>query len=74
MICTLGDLAPGASASIRVRVQQIDPGAGINVAAVGAGSPEDVLRNNVAAARIAAVRAPAPTACGAAAPIARAAC
>jgi uncharacterized repeat protein (TIGR01451 family) len=59
LMCTLGDLAPGASASIRVRVQHFDAGAGVNVAVVGAGSPEEVLRNNVAAARIAAVRRPA---------------
>lgn len=74
LICALGDLDPGASATIRVRVQQIDPGAGVNVAVVGAGSPEDVLRNNVAAARIAALQRP-PGACPAAAPpIAHAAC
>lgn len=72
LLCTLGDLDPGASATIRVRVQQVDPGAGLNVAVTGAGSPEDVLRNNVAAARVAAIRRP-PTACPAA-PIARAAC
>ena len=72
VVCPLGDLEPGASATIRVRVQQVDPGAGLNVAAVGAGSPEDVLRNNVAAARVAAVRRP-PDACPARA-IARAAC
>jgi uncharacterized repeat protein (TIGR01451 family) len=73
LICPLGDLDPGASATIRVRVQQVDPGAGVNVAVVGAGSPEDVLRNNVAAARIAAVQRP-PGACPAAQPRARAAC
>jgi uncharacterized repeat protein (TIGR01451 family) len=73
LICPLGDLAPGASATIRVRVQQVDPGAGVNVAVVGAGSPEEVLRNNVAAARIAAVQRP-PGACPAALPRARTAC
>jgi uncharacterized repeat protein (TIGR01451 family) len=74
LICPLGDLDPGASATIRVRVQQIDPGAGVNVAATGSGSPEDVLRNNVAAARIAAVQRP-PEACPSSAPpIAHAAC
>jgi uncharacterized protein DUF11 len=72
VICPLGDLAPGASATIRVRVQQVDPGAGVNVAVTGASSPEEVLRNNVAAARIAAVRRP-PGACPAS-PVARAAC
>jgi uncharacterized repeat protein (TIGR01451 family) len=71
LVCPLGDLEPGASATIRVRVQQVDPGAGLNVAVVGGGSPEDVLRNNVAAARVAAVQRP-PGACPAA--IARAAC
>ena len=73
VICPLGDLAPGASATIRVRVQQVDPGAGINVAVTGASSPEEVLRNNVAAARVAAVQR-APGACPAFRPIARAAC
>jgi uncharacterized repeat protein (TIGR01451 family) len=72
LVCPLGDLEPGASATIRVRVQQVDPGAGVNVAVVGAGSPEDVLRNNVAAARIAALQRP-PSACPAGA-LARAAC
>jgi hypothetical protein len=71
LVCPLGDFEPGASATIRVRVQQVDPGAGLNVAVVGGGSPEDVLRNNVAAARVAAVQRP-PSACPAA--IARAAC
>ncbi len=73
LLCTLGDLDPGASATIRVRVQQVDPDAGINVAVTGAGSPEDVLRNNVAAARFAAVQRP-PSACPAFAPLARIAC
>jgi Domain of unknown function DUF11 len=72
LICPLGELAPGASATIRVRVQQVDPQAGLNVAVVGASSPEDVLRNNVAGARVSAVQRP-PTACPALA-IARAAC
>jgi uncharacterized repeat protein (TIGR01451 family) len=71
VVCPLGDLAPGASATIRVRVQQVDPGAGLNVAVVGAGSPEDVLRNNVAAARVSRLQRP-PGACPAA--LARAAC
>jgi uncharacterized repeat protein (TIGR01451 family) len=74
VICPLGDLDPGASATIRVRVQQVDPGAGVNVAATGASSPEDVLRNNVASARIAAIQRP-PGACPASAPArAHAAC
>jgi uncharacterized repeat protein (TIGR01451 family) len=74
LVCTLGDLEPGATARVRVRVQQVDPSAGLNVAIVGAGSPEDVLRDNVAAARFAAVRRP-PSACpSSAGPIARAAC
>jgi uncharacterized repeat protein (TIGR01451 family) len=72
VVCPLGDLAPGASATIRVRVQQVDPGAGVNVAVVGAGSPEEVLRNNVAAARVSAVQRP-PGACPASV-LARAAC
>jgi uncharacterized repeat protein (TIGR01451 family) len=72
VVCTLGDLAPGASATIRVRVQQVDPQAGLNVAVVGAGSPEEVLRNNVAGARVSAVQRP-PSACPARA-LARAAC
>ena len=37
--------------TILVRLQQVDPQAGINIAAVGLGTPEDVLRDNVAAAR-----------------------
>ena len=74
-MCTLGDLAPGESATIRVRVQRLDGRAGVNAAVVGSGSPEDVLRNNVAAARIAALRAQPPRACPSwAAPVARAAC
>jgi uncharacterized repeat protein (TIGR01451 family) len=74
LVCPLGDLEPGASATIRVRVQQVDPGAGLNVAVVGGGSPEDVLRNNVASARVTAVQRP-PGACPASArPVARAAC
>ena len=48
---------------------------GINVAAVGWGTPADVLRDDVAAARYAAFRPSVPTACRlAAAPIAHAAC
>ncbi len=75
LVCTLGDLAPGEHASIRVRVQHVDPGAGVNVAVVGAGSPEDVLRNNVAAARIAALQPRPPGACPALSrPVARSAC
>ncbi len=75
LVCTLGDLAPGESATIRVRVQRLDGRAGVNAAVVGSGSPEDVLRNNVAAARIAALRAQPPRACPSwAAPVARAAC
>ena len=75
VVCTLGDLAPGASATIMVRVQQFDPSAGVNVAAVGSGSPEDVLRNNVAAARFSPFRPSVPSACASAAgPIAHAAC
>jgi uncharacterized repeat protein (TIGR01451 family) len=75
VVCPLGDLDPGASATIRVRVQQVDPRAGVNVAATGSGSPEDVLRNNVAAARIAAVQRPSE-ACPSllAPPVAHAAC
>ena len=73
LVCTLGDLAPGESATIRVRVQQFDPQAGVNVAVVGAGSPEDVLANNVAAARVAALQPRPPGACPASA-LARAAC
>jgi uncharacterized repeat protein (TIGR01451 family) len=75
LICTLGDLAPGAGATIDVRVQQIDPGAGVNVAVVGGSSPEEALRNNVDVARIAAVRPPRAGACPSwARPIARASC
>jgi uncharacterized repeat protein (TIGR01451 family) len=72
LICPLGDLEPGASATIRVRVQQVDPGAGVNVAVVGAGSPEEVLRNNVAGVRVSSLQRP-PSACPAGA-LARAAC
>jgi uncharacterized repeat protein (TIGR01451 family) len=72
VICTLGDLEPGASATIRVRVQQVDPQAAVNLAVVGSGSPEEVLRNNVAGARVSAVQRP-PSACPSRA-IARAAC
>jgi hypothetical protein len=39
------------SATILVRLQQVDPEAGINITAVGSGTPEDVLRDNLAAAR-----------------------
>ena len=75
VVCTLGDLAPGESATVDVRVQQVDPGAGVNVAVVGASSPEDVLRNNVGLARIAALQAPPPRACPSwSAPVARASC
>jgi uncharacterized repeat protein (TIGR01451 family) len=71
VVCPLGDMAPGASATIRVRVQQVDPQSALNVAVVGAGSPEEVLRNNVAGARVSSVQRP-PTACPAV--LARAAC
>ena len=71
VVCPLGDMAPGASATIRVRVQQVDPQAALNVAVVGAGSPEEVLRNNVAGARVSSVQRP-PGACPAV--LARAAC
>ena len=75
VVCTLGDLAPGHSETITVRVQQFDPSAGVNVAAVGSRSPEDVLRNNAAAARFSPFRPNVPSACpAAAAPIAHAAC
>jgi uncharacterized repeat protein (TIGR01451 family) len=74
VVCTLGDLDPGESATITVRVQQTDPGAGINVAVVGSGSPEDVLRNNAAAARFSRFQPNVPSACSAAAPTARIAC
>ena len=75
VICTLGDLGPGASATIVVRVQQVDPSAGVNVAVVASGTPEDVVRNNVAAARFSAFRPSAPSACGSAAgAIAHASC
>jgi hypothetical protein len=51
------------------------PEGGINIAAVGSGTPEDVLRDNLAAARYAAFRLSAPTASrSAATPIAHAAC
>jgi uncharacterized repeat protein (TIGR01451 family) len=74
LLCALGDLAPRASATIRVRVRRVSPGAGVNIAAVGAGSPESLLRNNVAGVRMARLPGP-PGACPAsAAPIARAAC
>jgi len=73
VVCTLGNLAPGARATIAVRVQQIDPRAGVNVAVVG--SPEDILRNNVASARISSLQPLPPSACpSAASPIAHAAC
>lgn len=75
LVCALGDLAPGARASVRVRVQHFDPRAGINVAVVGAGSPEDRLRNNVDTARVAGLRRQRPSACPAATPpVAYAAC
>jgi uncharacterized repeat protein (TIGR01451 family) len=75
LICPLGDLAPGAGATIDVRVQQIDPSAGVNVAVAGTRSPEDVLRNNADIARIAALRPPPATACPSSAPPnARASC
>jgi hypothetical protein len=62
-------------ATILVRLQQVDPEGGINIAAVGSGTPEDVLRDNLAAARYAVFRPSAPTACrSAATPIAHAAC
>jgi hypothetical protein len=62
-------------ATILVRLQQVDPEAGINIAAVGSGTPEEVLRGNVAGARYAAFRASVATACrSAAAPIAHPAC
>jgi uncharacterized repeat protein (TIGR01451 family) len=72
LVCPLGELEPGASATIRVRVQQVDPQAGLNVAVVGGGSPEDILRNNVAGARVSAIQRP-PSACPSRA-IARTAC
>ena len=58
LLCTLGDLAAGASATVRVRVQRQDTDAGVNVAVVGSGSPEDVLTDNVAVARISRLQTP----------------
>ena len=63
LVCALGDIAAGEDVDITVRVQQIDPRAGLNVAVVGAGSPETVLRNNLAAARVSPVRIAPPRAC-----------
>jgi hypothetical protein len=75
LVCTLRDLGPGAGATIDVRVQQIDPRAGVNVAAVGSSSPEAALRDNVDSARIAALRPPPARACPAGVrPVARAGC
>jgi uncharacterized repeat protein (TIGR01451 family) len=75
VVCPLGDLDPGESATIRVRVQQFDPSAGVNVGAVGSGSPEDVLRNNAAAARFSGFGPNVPIACPAATrPVAHASC
>jgi Domain of unknown function DUF11 len=75
--CRIGDLAPGASRTLRV-VARITNDAGrtvVNVAAVGSSTPERNARNNVAAARV-RVRSAAcpPVAAARSRPIARAAC
>ena len=70
--CAVGDLAPGENATMTVRAQQIDPDAAVNVAVTGSGSPEEVLGNNVATARVSRVQRP-PSACPSS-PVARAAC
>jgi hypothetical protein len=61
VIRTLGELAPRASATIRIRVQQVDSSAGVNVAVVGPETPEDVVRNNLAAARFLRVQTKRPS-------------
>jgi uncharacterized repeat protein (TIGR01451 family) len=73
--CAVGDLAPGESATMRVRAQQFDPDAATNVAATGSGSPEDVLGNNIDRARVAGIQQESPGACPSSArPRAHAAC
>jgi hypothetical protein len=75
LVCTLGDLAPGARADVGVRARQVSPRAGLNAAVVGSGSPEDVLRNNLDVARIAGLGRRSPSACPSLTrPNARAAC
>ena len=61
--CAVGDLAPGESATVRVRAQQIDPDAARNVAVTGSGTPEQVLANNIDTARVAGVQAERPAVC-----------
>jgi uncharacterized repeat protein (TIGR01451 family) len=60
VLCPLGDLGPHRHADIRVRVEQSNPSSGVNVALVGAGSPEDRLRNNLDSARVPAFEPPPP--------------
>jgi uncharacterized repeat protein (TIGR01451 family) len=52
LVCTLGAIAPGASAGIRVGLRAIGPPPLINLAVVGSGRLESTLRDNKAAARV----------------------
>src|SRR4051794_32966047 len=52
LVCSLGAIAPGASASIRVGVRAIGTPVMTNLAVVGSGELESTLHDNIAAATV----------------------
>ena len=52
LVCTLGAIAPGASASVRVGVRAIGTPLMTNLAVVGSGQLDSALNNNIAAAKV----------------------
>jgi uncharacterized repeat protein (TIGR01451 family) len=69
LVCPLGNLAPGASATVSVRLRMTEPGTTRNFAAVGSASNETRLFDNLAvAAAVAVGESPAVTGCAASAP------
>ena len=79
LTCHLGTLAPGESATVRVRVRATAPGVLSNVAVAGSGTSDRQLRNNVDRERTLVLPARGPRRCANAAsadrgPVAHASC
>jgi uncharacterized repeat protein (TIGR01451 family) len=74
LACRLGTIGPGKRATIRVRVRATGTPRMINVAVVGSGTPDSLLSNNTAFARVRVRKPRGPVACPAADRIAHAAC
>jgi uncharacterized repeat protein (TIGR01451 family) len=53
LVCRLGLLEPGARATVRVRVRVVDAQGVASIAAIGSATPDERLRNNADAARVA---------------------